>query len=46
VSPSQSGAMIKGEARKIHALRKATGGKYLLTAMNNDSMKIFEQNFY
>jgi hypothetical protein len=41
---SESGAMIEGEARKIVQIEKANGGTYIIAAMNNAPLLIFEQN--
>lgn len=46
VPPAESGLFMRGEARKMRSVRKAGGGNYVVAAMNNDSLKIFEQNFY
>ena len=44
--PSESGLFINGEVRDIKAIRKATGGNYILVGVNNQPLKIFSQNFY
>jgi hypothetical protein len=39
--PSQSGLMVRGEAREIKSIKKAGGGSYILVAMNNEPLYIF-----
>jgi len=41
IPPSQSGLMVRGEAREIKSIKKAGGGSYILVAMNNEPLYIF-----
>ncbi|MBA4166098.1 MAG: VCBS repeat-containing protein [Chitinophagaceae bacterium] len=44
VKPSESGLFVNGEARAVRTIKKAGGGQYILVAMNNSPMYIFEKN--
>jgi hypothetical protein len=43
ISPSKSGLRINGEAREIRPVKKADGGIYIIVAMNNLPLYIFEK---
>ena len=40
--PKESGLFVKGEARDINLIRSATGGNYIVVAMNNEKPYLFK----
>ena len=44
VPPVQSGFIIKGDVKDMALIKLANGEKMILTAVNNDSMRVFRVN--
>jgi enediyne biosynthesis protein E4 len=43
ISSSQTGLFVNGEARDIKTIKRAHGGVYIMVAMNNQPLKIFQK---
>ena len=43
MTPAESGLFVVGEVRDIRQIRKSGGGYYVVTALNNDSLRIFDR---